>query len=349
MKAEIVIIGGGCAGISAAIGAYEAGARNILLIEREDSLGGILNQCLHEGFGLEKYGQELTGPQFAEKLLAEMPDIGLALSSCAMNISHDLTVTYQNASGIHAVSAKAVILASGCRETPIGALPVSGTRPSGIFTAGQAQRMMNLGGYDIGDDVVILGSGDVGLIVAGMLKNRGKNVIAVIEREDNCTGLERNRVNCLEKYNIPLITDTTVTRVHGAGRIESVDIKNCKTGEETNIPCKTLITSVGLIPEREIIDFPEALPPGIILCGNCRFVFDTADMASADGYLAGKQAAEYVLNGVFPAPMPVPEKHIPHDNAALCTDCPRGCLLKITPHGLSGGVCGRYKLQNTAF
>ncbi len=345
-KYDLLIIGGGCAGLAAAISAFEQGVAKIALIERSEALGGILNQCIHSGFGLERYGTELTGPEFAGALLQEFRKISADVYTDTTVIS----LTKNNAvisgkDGFMELGFDAVILACGCRETPIGSLPVTGTRPAGIFTAGQAQSMINLKKMDIGDDVLILGSGDVGLIVARRLKLLGKNVIAVLEKSDTCGGLERNRVNCLDAYNIPLKTNCTVTEICGTGRITGVYIKDLITDESSYIPCKTLITSVGLVPERDLLGSfgDSALPVNIFLCGNCRAVFDTADTASADGETAGRLAAEFLKTGKRTF-VPLPESAVRplKENELLCLDCPRGCILTLANGRKTGGSCRKF-------
>lgn len=346
-KYDLLIIGGGCAGLSAAIAAYKSGIRSIALAERNYELGGILNQCIHSGFGLELYGEELTGPAFAKRLISEFTRLDIDIFS-------DTTVTELTES--HAVLSgkddyfklqfRAVILASGCREIPIGALPITGTRPAGIFTAGQAQSMINLKHMYVGDDVLILGSGDVGLIVARRLKILGKNVIAVLEKSDRCGGLERNLINCLEAYHIPLMTNHTVTRIYGSGRICGVDIKNLLTGDVHYIPCRTLITSVGLVPETDLLESfaYSPLPENIFLCGNCRKVHDTADTACIDGAATGTCTAEYLKTGTRNYREAVSNaSHSLSKNETVCLDCPRGCVLTVENGKKRGGKCKKYK------
>ena len=345
-KYDLLIIGGGCAGLAAAISAFERGIAKIALIERSEALGGILNQCIHSGFGLERYNKELSGPEFADALLQEFNKIAADVytDTTVLSLTKDRAVI-SGKDGYDKLQFDAVILACGCRETPIGALPVTGTRPAGIFTAGQAQSMINLKRMDVGDNVLILGSGDVGLIVARRLKLLGKNVIAVLEKADTCGGLERNKVNCLDLHNIPLKTNCTVTKICGTGRITGVYVKDLITGEISYIPCKTLITSVGLVPERDLLsDFGDSmLPKNIFLCGNCRTVFDTADAASADGEIAGRLAAEFLKTGVRGfAPLPESAARPLKENELLCLDCPRGCILTLTNGRKTGGSCKKF-------
>ena len=232
------------------------GSSRVAIIERASRLGGILNQCTHSGFGLTYFGEELTGQEYARRFVerVESSVIDILTDTMVIDIGADRTLTISGAgTGFRRIKAKTVVMATGCRERPIGALPVAGSRPSGVFSAGAAQKMINLGGYDIGGRFVILGSGDVGLIVARELAIRGKEVIAVIEKEAECGGLERNRINCLERYGIPLWTLATVSEVHGMPRVSGVTVTG-QSGGSRFIGCDTLITSVGLIPERDLLD-----------------------------------------------------------------------------------------------
>ena len=343
---DTIVIGGGPAGMAAALAAAslrlnaECGMRNaeledenvshyaefhdeigggnpipnsprVALIERAPVLGGILNQCTHTGFGLAYFGEELTGREYAQRFVTrvESSDVEVFTDTMVLSIDIDRIVTISGANtGFRRLQTRAIILATGCRERPIGALPITGSRPSGIFTAGAAQKMINLGGYDIGSNFIILGSGDVGLIVARELAMRGKNVIAVIEKETICGGLERNRINCLEKYNIPLVTRATVAEIHGMPRITGVTMIDLNSGESQLIDCDALITSVGLIPERELLDTlnehqedaecsipnsPQGVPDWLFLCGNAAFVHDAVDDVTLESERVGRNA---VLN-----------------------------------------------------
>ncbi len=344
---DLLIIGGGCAGLSAAVSAFKSGIKSIALVERDNMLGGILNQCIHSGFGLERYGEDLTGPEFAKKLIAEFSEIKIDTytSVTVTELSENSAVL--SGQGIYfKVGFKTVILACGCRETPIGALPVTGTRPAGIFTAGQAQKMINLGKRDIGDNVLILGSGDVGMIVARRLKLLGKNMIAVIEKESRCGGLERNRINCLEAYDIPLKTGCVITKIYGTPRISGVDVQNLSDGSRSHIPCQTLITSVGLLPERDLIEsFGSApLPKSFFFCGNCRTVHNTADAACADGETVGSATAVYINTAIREhIPLSTNSRHALSENEILCTRCPRECILTVTNNVARGGKCKKFR------
>ncbi|MFA6850675.1 MAG: FAD/NAD(P)-binding oxidoreductase, partial [Selenomonadaceae bacterium] len=248
--------------------------------------------------------------------------------------------------GLLEVKAQAVILASGCRERPLGAIPVTGTRPSGIFTAGMAQKMMNFGGYEIGKRFVILGSGDIGLIMARQLKLLNRDVLAVIEKEKKCGGLERNLVQCLEKYHIPLHLRCTVTEIHGKNRITGVTIKNLFNAQEKFLACDTLITSIGLIPERELVEgiYSEGrLPDWLFLCGNACYVHDSVDDVTLEAEETGSLAAQFIVRGKI-------IKKVEHISARtgnalnsdiICIGCPKACALTKKDNGFAGAACGR--------
>ncbi len=345
---ELLVIGGGPAGMAAALSGRQSGLSKVLLVERAETLGGILNQCVHTGFGLIYFGEELSGRQYAERFRHKMDraDIDVMTDTAAISLLPDGVAALSGGkSGLIEVQAKAVILAAGCRERPIGALPVVGTRPSGIFTAGMSQKMVNLGGYDIGNTFVVLGSGDVGMIMARQLRQLGKNVVAVIEKEDTCGGQERNRISCLEKYHIPLKTRHTVSAVHGEGRITGVTVTNLAAGVETFMACDTLITSVGLIPEQELSEEATAggpLPDWLFLCGNACYVHDLVDDVTFEAEQVGRAAADFVLSG---RPLSGAAFQTGPARAAsgqtICVACPKACVITKTESGWAGAVCGR--------
>lgn len=319
---DIVIIGGGPAGMAAAIAAYDAGVKDVVILDRENSLGGILRQCIHNGFGLHKLGRELTGPEYADVYRAEVEKRGICvyLETTVTGLTADRVVTARNREGILKIQAGAVVLAMGCRERSRGALNIGGTRPAGVYSAGTAQKLINCEGYRVGRRVVILGSGDIGLIMARRMSLEGAKVEAVCEIMPYSGGLTRNIVQCLEDYGIPLYLSTTVAEVHGKDRVEGVTIaevdeRRC-IKEETRryIPCDTLLLSCGLIPENELTrgagiaidpvtsgalvdENRETATPGIFACGNVLQVHDLVDYVSEEAEIAGRAAAELVKNG----------------------------------------------------
>ena len=319
---DIVVVGGGPAGMAAAIAAYDAGCQDVVILDREPHLGGILMQCIHNGFGLHKFGRELTGPEYAaiyeEKVRSR--NITVYAETMVTSVSPDRVVTAQNRQGIMKIQAKAVILAMGCRERSRGALNICGSRPAGVYSAGTAQKLVNCMGYQVGKRVVILGSGDIGLIMARRMSFEGAKVEAVCEVMPYSGGLTRNIVQCLEDFGIPLYLSTTVVQIHGKERLEGVTIAQVDARrqpiEETKryIPCDTLLLSVGLIPENELTraagipidpitngaivdECCQTEIPGIFACGNVLQVHDLVDYVSDEAERAGLGAVKYV-NGL---------------------------------------------------
>ena len=316
---DIVIVGGGPAGMAAAVAAYDAGCHDVVILDREPQLGGILMQCIHNGFGLHKLGRELTGPEYAAVYAEKVKERGIKVwfETMVTAVSPEKVVTAQNRQGVLKIQAQAVILAMGCRERSRGALNICGSRCSGIYSAGTAQKLVNCMGYHVGKKVVILGSGDIGLIMARRMSYEGAKVEAVCEVMPYSGGLTRNIVQCLEDFGIPLYLSTTVVQIHGDRRLEGVTIAQVDERrnviEETKryIPCDTLLLSVGLIPENELTraagipidpitngalvdENCQTQVSGIFACGNVLQVHDLVDYVSEEAERAGLGAVKYV-------------------------------------------------------
>ncbi len=328
---DVLVIGSGPAGLAAACEAKQHGAEDVVLLERNDELGGILTQCIHNGFGVREFGDDLTGPEYAYRWIAKAQEAELEILSETMVLSVDRNrrvVASSRAYGLIEIAPRALVLAMGCRERPRGALAIPGTRPAGVYTAGTAQRLVNMEGYMPGQRFVILGSGDIGMIMARRLTLEGAEVVSMFEILPYISGLRRNLVQCIRDFDIPLELCTTVTEVRGRERVESVVVSGVDErwrpipGSEREIPCDTLLLSVGLIPENELsrmagvaVDpitggpfVDEGLAtnvPGIFAAGNVVHVYDLVDDVSENARIAGRSAGRYVVGTATPAEEPV--------------------------------------------
>jgi NADPH-dependent 2,4-dienoyl-CoA reductase/sulfur reductase-like enzyme len=309
---ELVIVGGGPAGMGSAVAAYENGVKDILLLERDQYLGGILNQCVHTGFGLEYFKEQLTGPEYADRFIKKIKNISgieVSLKSFVVHLTGDKTLTYIKPGMLETVKAKAVIMATGCREKTREMVHIAGTRPAGIFSAGLAQKLINIEGLLPGKEVVIVGSGDIGLIMARRFILEGAKVKAVVEIQKQTRGLVRNVVQCIEDFDIPMYFNHKISMIRGKNRVEMVDVVkvddnfNEIADSKFQIKCDTVLISVGLIPENELIEMAgvqrsgelnKTSADGVFVCGNSFKVYDVVDSVSKDSALAGHMAAEYL-------------------------------------------------------
>lgn len=373
---DVVIVGGGPAGLAAAINLFQQGYRNLLLVERNPSLGGVLNQCIHTGFGVEYYQQELSGPEYASRLRQQFLDLGIAheTSTMVIDLSPERVLTLASSGGIRRVQARAVLLTTGCRERTREAIEVAGSRPAGVFTAGQAQNLINLKHLKIGRRVVIQGSGDIGLIMARRLTLEGYEVVAVLERLPFLSGLIRNKSQCLDDFDIPLEFSTQIVSIEGKKRVEGVKTVRLDgefrpvPGSERQIACDTVVFSVGLIPEVELgkkagVAFDgttarvnsrfETSVPGIFVAGNSLHIHDLADGASTEGEEAAQAVGALLkdpagfrtgVTSVLPyEPMAAETRYDEaffrslNDGQKVCIVCPKGCLVSAEDSGCKRG------------
>ena len=366
---DVVVIGAGPGGLAAATAAKRNGAERVAVIDRNEYCGGVLNQCIHDGFGLVRYKQALTGPEYAVNAEKEAVDAQVEIlnSTMVLSISPEKIITAACKRGLVQMKAKAIVLATGCRERTRGAISTPGTRPAGVFTAGVVQNLVNLKNIMIGKRVIILGSGDIGLIMARRLTLEGAKVLAVIEIMPEPMGLQRNISQCIYDFNIPLYVSHTVSRIIGKRKIEAVEVtkvdenKQPISGSERIIECDSLVLSVGLIPENEIAltagvvlnertngvvtdEYLQSNVAGIFACGNCRRVMDLADLVSEQGEIAGTNAARFINGNAFllyEEKQSVFKKGFPEEGTITCPLCPNGCSVREINGEINGNKCKR--------
>ncbi|MBQ6151187.1 MAG: FAD-dependent oxidoreductase [Mogibacterium sp.] len=295
LTTDILIVGSGAAGMSAAVAASASGASVIVADDRKVP-GGVLTQCVHSGFGLGRYGKEMTGPEYSKEEFRRFDESSaIYLSDCrVLSLSSDKTALVSGSEGLSRISFRECILATGCTERPLWSLPVSGTRPEGVYTAGEAQEMIELGGYDTGNNVFILGSGDIGQIMARRFIQLGKTVVGMAEQKDHLGGMKRNQEECIRAYDIPVTLNSTVTEIHGSPHLTGVTLHHLDSGTDELIECDTLITALGLEPDRSLAEGLEndnGYPGWLHFCGNADFVHDIADSASTQGEKLGRNLA----------------------------------------------------------
>ena len=298
ISTELLIVGAGAAGLSCAAGAAKAGVSEIVIADTLSVPGGILPQCLHRGFGLSLYGREMTGPEFLEEILKDIPaDLDLRMETTVSGISEDRTALLCSRGGLEKISFRCLVIAAGCREKSLYSIPVAGTRPAGVFSAGLAQQLVNLNKADIGERIVLLGSGDIGLVMAGRFAELGKPPVVVIEQKEKMGGLARNQHRYIEANHIPVITKATIDEIHGYPHLTGVTVHHLDDGQREFIPCDTLITALGLIPEKTLaagITENGCVPDWLAYSGNSDFVHEIVDSVVREGMETGKKAAEYL-------------------------------------------------------
>ncbi len=368
---DVVVVGAGPGGLAAATAAKQNGAEKVIVLDRNDFSGGVLRQCIHDGFGIIRYNAALTGPEYAQRASEEAVSAGVEIATghMVLSIDDDKTVTAVCREGLRKIRSKSIVLATGCRERTRGAISIPGTRPAGVFTAGVVQDLVNVKNIMVGKRVVILGSGDIGLIMARRLTLEGAKVLAVIEIMKEPCGLQRNISQCLYDFDIPIYVSHTVSNIIGRRKLTAVEIsavddnKRPIPGTQRLIECDSLVLSVGLIPENEVAltahieldgksngvltdNCLQTSRKGIFACGNCRKVMDLADLVSKQGAIAGKNAARYLRNEQLEEFVYVPsgalKKGFPEEGVVICPLCPNGCSIRRDDSGqVTGNRCRR--------